>query len=102
MLGMHKRQGDQSYPDKAISIEVMMALMARFDAAWEVAKGQEKEEGADLFPASSIATASASFRSPSPRHQLPFVLSSSSTFRSLFFVYLWSSITIIIAHRNDV
>jgi hypothetical protein len=74
MLGMHKRQGDQSYPDKAISIEVMMALMARFDAAWEVAKGQEKEEGADLFPASSIATASASFRSPSPRHQLPFVL----------------------------
>jgi hypothetical protein len=36
MLGMHKRQGDQSYPDKAISIEVMMPLMARFEAAWEV------------------------------------------------------------------
>ena len=51
MLGMHKRQGDQSYPDKAISIEVMLALMVRFDAAWEVAKGQEKEEGAVLFPA---------------------------------------------------
>jgi hypothetical protein len=35
-----KRQGDQSYPDKAISIEVMMTLMAWCETAWEVAKGQ--------------------------------------------------------------
>jgi hypothetical protein len=63
MLGMHKRQGDQSYPDKAISIEVMMALMARFEAAWEVAKGREKEEEAVLFPALfSIITFCGGFR----------------------------------------
>jgi hypothetical protein len=47
---MHKRPGDQSYPDEAISIEVMMALMARFETALEAAKGKEKEVAA-LFPA---------------------------------------------------
>jgi hypothetical protein len=62
-LGMHKRQGDQSYPDKAISVEVMMALMERFESAWKVAKGQEKEEGAVLFPALfSVITFCGGFR----------------------------------------
>jgi hypothetical protein len=63
MLGMHKRQGDQSYPDLAISIDVMLALMERFERAWEVAKGQEKEERAVLFPALfSIITYCGGFR----------------------------------------
>jgi hypothetical protein len=44
MLGMHKRQGDQSHPDLAISIGAMLALMERFDLAWEEAAGNLKEE----------------------------------------------------------
>jgi hypothetical protein len=51
MLGLHKRQGDQSYPDLAISIEVMLALMEKFEGAWELARGNLREEGAVLFPA---------------------------------------------------
>jgi hypothetical protein len=63
MLGMHKRQGDQSYPDQAISIEVMLALMKRFEKAWVLAKGREKEEEAVLFPALfSIVTFCGGFR----------------------------------------
>jgi hypothetical protein len=63
MLGMHKRQGDQSYPDRAISIEVMLALMERFERAWEVAEGQESEERAVLFPALfSVITYCGGFR----------------------------------------
>jgi hypothetical protein len=51
MLGMHKRQGDQSHPDLAISIEAMLALMIRFELAWEAAAGNPVEERAVLFPA---------------------------------------------------
>jgi hypothetical protein len=51
MLGMIKRQGDKSYPDLAISIEAMLALMERFEAAWIAARGDWREEGLVLFPA---------------------------------------------------
>jgi hypothetical protein len=51
MLRMHKHQGDQSYPDLAISIEAMLALMEKLEFAWEAAAGKEKEMKAVLFPA---------------------------------------------------
>jgi hypothetical protein len=54
IVEMHKRQGDQSYPDEAISIEVMMALMARYETALEVAKDKDKEVTA-LFWLSSVS-----------------------------------------------
>jgi hypothetical protein len=51
MLGMHKRQGDKSSPDLAISIEVMLELMRRFGEAWDDADGNERKQEAVLFPA---------------------------------------------------
>jgi hypothetical protein len=63
MLGMHKRQGDKSYPDLAISIEAMLALMERFDAFWKEARGDWKKEGEVLFPALfSVVTFCGGFR----------------------------------------
>jgi hypothetical protein len=47
---MHKRQGDQSYPDSAVSIAVILAKMERFEGVWEVVKGDVKEKGAALLP----------------------------------------------------
>jgi hypothetical protein len=51
MLEMHKRQGDKSFPDLAISIEVMLELMRRFENAWDNADGNERQQEAVLFPA---------------------------------------------------
>jgi hypothetical protein len=63
MLGMHKRQGDQSYPDLAISIQAMLALMENYESAWEQAQGDEEEERAILFPALfSVVTYCGGFR----------------------------------------
>jgi hypothetical protein len=43
MLGFHKRVGDVSCPDLAVSIEVMLALMERFDRLWILANGDSKK-----------------------------------------------------------
>ena len=51
MKGMHKRMGDNPKPDLAISIEVMLALMNRFERAWLRVEGDEVAEGRVLFPA---------------------------------------------------
>lgn len=51
MLGYHKRVGDVSRPDLAISIELMVALMNRFDDRWEKVQGNRKAEQEVLFPA---------------------------------------------------
>lgn len=51
MLGFHKRVGDVNRPDKAVSIELMKALMGRFDEEWEVAKGNRLLEKHVIFPA---------------------------------------------------
>ena len=52
-LGMHKRMGDNPKPDLAISIEVMHAMMNRFDLRWQTARlrGQDAEESDALFGA---------------------------------------------------
>jgi hypothetical protein len=51
MLGFHKRVGDVSRPDLAVSIEVMLALMERFDRLWILADGDNKKQEEVLFPA---------------------------------------------------
>lgn len=51
MTGFHKRVGDVSQPDKAISIELMCALMRRFEKRWNDAKGSIAREKEVLFPA---------------------------------------------------
>lgn len=51
MLGFHKRVGDVNRPDKAISIELMIAMMNRFEAQWQAAQGNRLEEKAVIFPA---------------------------------------------------
>jgi hypothetical protein len=50
-LGMHKRVGDNHKPDLAVSIEVMLSLMHRFDVAWEQVRGNRGAEEEVLFPA---------------------------------------------------
>jgi len=50
MLGYHKRVGDVSRPDLTISIEVMVALMVRFDRLWLVGGDGPSQEKV-LFPA---------------------------------------------------
>jgi hypothetical protein len=47
MLGMHKRQGDQAYTDRAISIEVMFGSMKGFEKSWEMAGWEENEESSE-------------------------------------------------------
>jgi hypothetical protein len=51
MLGYHKRVGDESRPDLAISIEVMVALMERFDRLWMLAEEDRSKQEEVLFPA---------------------------------------------------
>jgi hypothetical protein len=57
MLGMHKRQGDQSYADRAISIKVVFAissgvmfdLIERFEKAWEVMADDGTRKAVETF-----------------------------------------------------
>lgn len=51
MIGYHKRVGDISMPDRAISIELMVAMMNRFDERWEIAGGNKETQKEVLFPA---------------------------------------------------
>jgi hypothetical protein len=51
MLGSHKRVGDVSCPDLAVSIKVMLALIKRFDRLWILADGDSKKQEDVLFPA---------------------------------------------------
>ncbi len=51
MLGFHKRVGDISRPDKAVSIELMCAMMRRFEEEWKSAAGNRDKEKTVLFPA---------------------------------------------------
>jgi hypothetical protein len=56
MLGYHKRVGDESRPDLAISIEVMVALMERFDRLWMLAgEDRTKQEEVSIPALFSIA-----------------------------------------------
>ena len=60
MLGFHKRVGDVSRPDLAMSIEVMLALMEHFARIWILADGDSKKEEEVLFPALFAVAAYAS------------------------------------------
>jgi hypothetical protein len=51
MLGYHKRVGDVSRPDRAISIELMVEMMRRFDIRWEAAQDDKDKQAEVLFPA---------------------------------------------------
>jgi len=51
MLGFHKRVGHVSQPDLAILIEVVVALMARFERLWILADGDGPSQEKVLFPA---------------------------------------------------
>jgi len=51
MLGFHKRVGDVSRLDLAVLIEVMLALMERFDRLWILTDGDSKKKEEVLFPA---------------------------------------------------
>lgn len=51
MMGFHKRVGDVNRPDRAVSIELMVAMMNRFEEQWNLVKGNRIEEKAVLFPA---------------------------------------------------
>lgn len=51
MMGFHKRVGDLSLPDKAVSIELMCSLMNRFEEQWEAAKEKRFEEQDVILPA---------------------------------------------------
>jgi hypothetical protein len=51
MMGFHKRVGDVCRPDKAISIELMVAVMSRFEEKWKEAKGNKLKEQKVIFPA---------------------------------------------------
>ena len=60
MLGLHKRAGDSSCPDLAVSIEVMLALMQCFDRLWILAERDSKKQQEVLFPALFTVAAYAS------------------------------------------
>lgn len=51
MLGYHKRVGNVCRPDKAVSIELMLALMNRFEEQWKSAEGDRLAEKEVVFPA---------------------------------------------------
>jgi len=51
MLGYHKRVSDISRPDRAISIELMVAIMNRFEDRWIGANGSQSAQQEVLFPA---------------------------------------------------
>lgn len=51
MMGFHKRVGDVSQPGKAILIELMCAMMKRFEKQWDEIKGDKMKEKEVLFPA---------------------------------------------------
>jgi len=51
MFGFHKRVGDVSCPDLAVSIKVMLVLIERFDRLWILADGDSKKQEDVLFPA---------------------------------------------------
>jgi hypothetical protein len=50
-IGAHKRMGNVSKPDMAVSIKVMLALMKRFDDDWLEAGLDRDEQERVLFPA---------------------------------------------------
>ena len=50
-MGFHKHVRDVSRPDLAILIEVMVALMVRFERLWILADGDGSSEEKVLFPA---------------------------------------------------
>jgi len=54
--GMHRRMGDKTVPDLAVSSEAMIALMGLFEAEW-VAAGSEGEREGIMFPALFAITA---------------------------------------------
>ncbi len=49
MLGYHKRVGDVNRPDKAVSIELMIAMMRRFEERWNAAVGLREAEKDVIF-----------------------------------------------------
>lgn len=51
MLGYHKRVGDVSRPNRAISIELMTAMMNRFEKQWEGTEGDREKQKHVIFPA---------------------------------------------------
>lgn len=51
MLGYHKRVGDVSRPNRAISIELMLAMMKRFEAQWERTYNDPERQREVIFPA---------------------------------------------------
>lgn len=51
MLGFHKRVGDINRPDKAVSIELMLGIVNRYEARWLAASGNRISEREVIFPA---------------------------------------------------
>jgi len=51
MLGYHKRVGDICRPDRAVSIDLMVAIMNRFEERWVGANGRQSAQQEVLFPA---------------------------------------------------
>jgi len=51
MLGYHKRVGDISRLDRAISINLMVAIMNQFEERWIGANGSQSAQQEVLFPA---------------------------------------------------
>lgn len=51
MLGYHKRVGDVSRPDRAISVELMLAMMNRFERQWDSVKDRHDNQRGVIFPA---------------------------------------------------
>jgi hypothetical protein len=50
MKGNHKRIRENSKPDLAISVEVLVELMSRFELGWEATVGIRERQGQVLFP----------------------------------------------------
>ena len=51
MVGYHRRVGDVSKPDLAVSNEVMNALMVEFEKSWSACLGNREKEREVIFPA---------------------------------------------------
>ena len=49
--GLHRRMGDLSLPDRAVSIEVMLELLRKFEERWWRAKDEGSDAAPVLFPA---------------------------------------------------
>lgn len=55
--GMHERMGDKVMQDLGMSIELMHALMSRFDTQWEEAAEDRMKQKMVLFPALFVVVA---------------------------------------------